>query len=161
MPEIPNTTKPGLSLTSIGNGTNASRWSPSPAPNAWNFVGTAAPIVGTTYNHTFATQTISGFTKYFITVVIGGPNNNGTTANTGTQMFLRLHDSTTGTDVFNDVLLGTLWFTSTIAYSPGAYTWSGIYTADSTALRTITSFVRVSFGGCITEQINGTIIGLS
>jgi len=164
MANIPNTNTAGQTLVSVGNGTNASVWSKvlsSSNNNAWDFSSSSAFTVGTTYSSTFATQAITGFTKYLITVVIGGPANSGTTANTATQMFLRLHDSATGTNVVNDGPLGTLWFTSTSAYSTGAYTWSGVYTAPSTVSRTLTSFLRVSAGGCATQQISGTIIGIS
>lgn len=164
MPNVPNTTANGLILTSVGDGTNASRWNKvltTLTNNAWTFYSNNSYSIYTTYLDTFATETISGFTKYAITVVIDTPSNSGTATNTPNIMYLRIHDSVTGTNVINDAKIGTLYFSGTTAYSPGTYVWSSIYTASSEASRTLTTYVRVSNGGASSQQINGSIIGIS
>ena len=164
----PSTGTPNLPLISTGNGSGV-KWGARPITNgtngsandAWPFSSNSSYPIYTTYVNSFASETISGFTKYVITVVIDTPNNNGTTTNSPNLMYLRIHDSVTGTNVINDSAIGTLYFAGPTAYSPGSYVWSQIYTASSNASRTLTSYVRVASGGATSQQVNGTIIGIS
>ena len=156
MPDIPNTNAPAQLLLSIGNGSNASYW--SPAIQGWS-THTTPSVTATTNayptgpNVVLASVNVSGFTNYFVTYSMS--QNNSAASTTATiiaqivdAVGLQLHAAQLGI------------FTSS---THNAWAGSGIVTSTNYGQNpfTLTLAAYTSSGTCPLGYATLTVIGLN